>query len=126
MWLLMLTCCLPTALATPAGGQYQGRIRSLCQFFNSTDMLLEMALLEEDDSSWTLLPHSGSSSGSRPAAVGDVAEEEVYEYERYLPLRGWSAEHLSGLTDPRHYMWQSNGNKGSSSFPKVALPQVGR
>jgi hypothetical protein len=58
--------------------------------------------------------------------VGDVAEEEVYEYERYLPLRGWSAEHLSGLTDPRHYMWQSNGNKGSSSFPKVALPQVGR
>jgi hypothetical protein len=90
-------------------------------------MLLEVALLEEDDSSWTLLPHSSSGSGaaSKAAAVGDVVEEEVFEYERYLPLRGWSADHLSGLTDPAHYMWQSNSNRRSSTFPKVALPQVG-
>jgi hypothetical protein len=86
-------------------------------------MLLEVALLEEDDSSWTLLPHSSSSSAAKAAAVGDVVE--VFEYERYLPLRGWSADHLSGLTDPAHYMWQSNSNRRSSTFPKVALPQVG-
>jgi hypothetical protein len=88
-------------------------------------MLLEVALLEEDDSSWTLLPHSSSSAAAKAAAVGDAVEEEVFEYERYLPLRGWSADHLSGLTDPAHYMWQSNSNRRSSTFPKVALPQVG-
>lgn len=113
-------------LCHAAGGQYQARIRSLCQFFNSTDMLLEVALLEEDDTGWTMLPYSatGTSPRSSPAAVGDVVEEEVFEYERYLPLRGWSPDHLKGL-DPHRYCRQRSSGKGSTTFPKVQLPQVG-
>jgi vacuolar protein sorting-associated protein 13A/C len=107
----------------------------LCQFFNATDMALEVALLEEDDStSWTLLPATaapgqgsgsggGGGGGSAPAAVGDVAEEEVFEYERYLPMRGWSPDHLGGL-DPRRYSRFRNGAASSIGFPKVPLPQV--
>lgn len=120
LWIVLLRC---------AGGQYSARIRSLCQFFNSTDMTLEVALLEEDDSTWTVLPYSASAGGGSPGsgpkrpAVGDVMEEEVFEYERYLPLRGWSPDHLKGL-DPHRYCRQRDGSRGSSSFPKVQLPQV--
>lgn len=109
-----------------AGGQYQGRIRSLCQFFNSTDLVLEVALLQDDDTSWTVLPQSASQASSRSssqAMVGDVVEEEVFEYERYLPLRGWSADHLSSL-DPRQYSRFRNGSKSTSAFPRVPLQPV--
>jgi vacuolar protein sorting-associated protein 13A/C len=122
---------LPCPANTTTGGQYHGRIRSLCQFFNATGMLLEVALLDEDDAaSWLLLPLSASSSAGASqqgpggaAAVGDVIEEEVFEYERYLPLRGWSPDHLKGL-DPRRYSRFRNGSHSSVSFPKVQLPQV--
>jgi vacuolar protein sorting-associated protein 13A/C len=112
--------------ALRVGGQYQGRIRSLCQFYNATDLVLEVALLQDDDTSWTLLPTSASSSSSRPGGpgnVGDVVEEEVFEYERYLPLRGWSASHLSAL-DPRQFSRFRNGSNGTSSFPRVPLAPV--
>lgn len=114
-----------------AGGKYQARLRSLCQFTNATDMALEVALLEEEDAAWTLLPHAAGSaaagslsgaSGGRPA-LGDVVEEEVFEYERYVPLRGWSADNLRGL-DPHRYSRQRDGRRGTDTFPKVPLPQV--
>lgn len=88
--------------------------------------MLEVALLEEDDSAWTLLPYTaggGSSPGQKRPAVGDVVEEEVFEYERYLPLRGWSPDHLKGL-DPHRYSRHKDGSRGSSSFPRVPLSQV--
>lgn len=109
------------------GGQYSARIRSLCQFTNNTDMVLEVALLEEDDTSWTVLPSTaiaGGTTGQKRPAVGDVMEEEVFEYERYLPLRGWSADHLKGL-DPHRYSRNRDGSRGTTSFPKVPLPPVG-
>lgn len=147
-----LSCAFVTLANINAGGQYQGRIRSLCQFFNSTDLVLEVALLQDDDTSWTLLPQqqqqqsssaggasfssaagrlSGSSQQAASAAslssssgrVGDVVEEEVFEYERYLPLRGWSPDHLSSL-DPRQYCRSRNGSHGTNSFPRVPLPPV--
>jgi hypothetical protein len=109
-----------------AGGQYQGRIRSLCQFFNTTDLLLEVALLQDDDTAWTLLPTTASQgplqSGSK-ANLGEVVEEEVFEYERYLPLRGWSPNHLSSL-DPRQFSRYRSGAHSSSNFPRVPLPAV--
>jgi hypothetical protein len=56
-------------------------------------------------------------------AAATQAEEEVFEYERYLPLRGWSGDHLRGF-DPHHYSRQRNGARGSDTFPRVALPEV--
>lgn len=95
-------------------------------------MTLEVALLEEDDNSWTVLPHNAASGGgSSPAAaqkrpaVGEVVVEDVFEYERYLPLKGWSPDHLKGL-DPHRYSRQRDGSRGSTSFPKVQLPPVSK
>jgi hypothetical protein len=109
-----------------AGGQYQGRLRSLCQFHNSTDLVLEVALLEDSSDSWNYLPITAgfnSSSSSSKATIGEEVEEEVFEYERYLPLLGWSADHLKGL-DPHRYSRDRTGRRGTTTFPKVPLPQV--
>jgi vacuolar protein sorting-associated protein 13A/C len=117
-------CC--PALILAAGGQYQGRIRSLCQFFNTTDLLLEVALLQDDDTAWTLLPTTASQGPLQTglkANLGEVMEEEVFEYERYLPLRGWSPNHLSSL-DPRQFSRYRSGAHSSSNFPRVPLPAV--
>jgi vacuolar protein sorting-associated protein 13A/C len=118
-------CAVPVLGVCLAGGQYQGRIRSLCQFYNSTDLVLEVALLQDEDTAWTMLPTTASQSSrsSSQANVGEVTEEEVFEYERYLPLRGWSPNHLSAL-DPRQFSRFRNGSNGTSSFPRVPLPQV--
>lgn len=82
--MLLLIAASKHTNAPPAGGQYQGRIRSLCQFFNSTDMVLEVALLEEEDSlTWTLLPTTASQAPAQAgaaASVGDVMEEEVRKH----------------------------------------------
>ena len=138
---------------------------------NVTDLLLEVAILEDHDSGYTVIPHvstggsSGSpsltaiSSGSRsslppagpgrksplslgPAgtssmgvssggfgetsssAVGEAAEEQVFEYERYLPLRGWSYTHLLP-SDPKRYSRLASGGRSSDELPKIMLPQVG-
>jgi vacuolar protein sorting-associated protein 13A/C len=55
--------------------------------------------------------------------VGEVTEEEVFEYERYLPLRGWSPNHLSSL-DPHQFSRYRNGSHSISAFPRVPLPPV--
>lgn len=86
-------------------------------------------MLQDEDTSWTMLPTSassqqqGSSRAGGQGSVGEVVEEEVFEYERYLPLRGWSASHLSSL-DPYQFSRNRNGSRSSSAFPRVPLPQV--
>ncbi len=44
------------------GGTRQELLRSLCQFVNTTKLPLEVALLEEPDDSWTMLPLAHSSA----------------------------------------------------------------
>lgn len=91
--------------------------------------MLEVSLLEDDDSSWTMLPQAasqgipGRAGSSLGGAGGGEVEEEVFQYERYLPLRGWSADHLSAL-DPREYSRYRNGANSTSNFPKVPLSAV--
>lgn len=51
-----------------AVGAYHVQLRSLCCFFNDTDMALEVALLEDSDSSYTMVPHASSAGSFQSAA----------------------------------------------------------
>jgi hypothetical protein len=159
--------CFPVLFAA---GCYQLYLRSLCCFVNDTDLLLEVAILEDQDSGYTVIPHmstggstssqslsaisSSSSRGNLPpvgpgrksplplgpggsssfssggfgdasgGTVGETAEEQMFEYERYIPLRGWSYTHLLP-SDPKRYSRLATGGRSSDELPKIMLPQVG-
>jgi hypothetical protein len=51
-------------------GAYHVALRSLCCFYNDTDMPLEVALLEDSDSSYTMVPHASSASSYQSASSG--------------------------------------------------------
>lgn len=47
----------------------------------------------------------------------------MFEYERYVPLRGWSPNNLLAV-DPSRYSRSRSGAHSTNSFPAVALPMV--
>ena len=61
----------------------------------------------------------GVETGSWQAPV----EEEVFENERYIPIRGWSSRNLTPL-DRRRFSRGRDQAIGDSTteFPKVPLP----
>lgn len=53
----------------------------------------------------------------------DVVEEEVFENERYIPIRGWSSRNLNPLTDRKRYsLGRNSGAQSVSEIPKIQLP----
>jgi hypothetical protein len=100
-------------------GTHQSRLRTLCQFVNATDMPLEVALLEEEDSGWQVLPAGRGAGGGD----GQVVEEEVFESERHLPFGGWSYKNLLAV-DPRRYSRFRDGRRSVDAFPTVVLTTV--
>lgn len=100
-----------------AAGVRREVLRSLCQVSNTTALPLEVCLVDEDeDAGWQeVAARAGSVSGSLSA---DLVEEEVFENERWLALKGWSPANLLP-TDPPRYQYARGGG---STFPTVHLP----
>jgi hypothetical protein len=106
-----------------AHGTRRELLRALCQLVNTTELTLEAALIEVEDSDWHMV---AARSGSVSAAVSaDSVEEEVFENERFArggALSGqgaaWSASNLAS-GDPRHFQYALHD---TDSFPKVDPP----
>lgn len=49
-------------------------------------------------------------------------EEEVFENERYMPIRGWSSRNLLPTDRSRFTHGRSQGAQSTTEFPKVHLP----
>ena len=107
-------------------------LRSLCQVVNATQLNLEVALAPVADDDWQQVPVASSSrtslssrpsSSSRASSVGEIVEEEVFENERFLPIRGWSSGNLLP-TDRRRYSHgrQQPAAGSTSDFPRIQLP----
>ena len=62
---------------------------------------------------------SSSSSGSS----GSVMEIEVFENERYLPLKGWGSKGHLLPTDRSKYSLGRRNAKSQMDFPVYPLPQ---
>ena len=53
-----------------------------------------------------------------------MAEEEIFENERYIPIRGWSSNNLNPLTDRKRYsLGRSSGSRSVSEIPKLPLEE---
>ncbi|KAK9819963.1 hypothetical protein WJX72_004515 [[Myrmecia] bisecta] len=121
-------------------------LRALCQVVNTTELRLEVALAEVADPEWQVLPRGASLAGRSLSLTGgprsatssasdlartststprsEVVEEEAFENERYIPLRGWDA--YSGpmlLPTDRRRFTKREGSQSSSQFPEVNLPE---
>ncbi len=101
---------------------HETSLRAPAQFVNSTDMLLEVSLYDDEDASWQVLPTARGAT-QQNASIGEVVEEEVFEYERYVPMLGWSPNNLMPV-DPNRYSRARNGSRSSSDFPSISLPRV--
>jgi vacuolar protein sorting-associated protein 13A/C len=62
------------------------------------------------------------SYGNTPPLQAPV-EEEVFENERYIPIRGWSSRNLTPL-DRRRFSYGRDQaiNDSTTAFPRVPLP----
>lgn len=64
----------------------------------------------------------GPAEGAKAGGSGgyEVAEEEVFENEVFVPLKGWSVPNARGPADWDHYNRGRANNAGSSpAFPQV-------
>jgi len=51
-----------------------------------------------------------------------VTEEQLFEYERFMPLAGWSSRHLLP-TERNRYSRQEDGMHSTNNFPQIRLPE---
>jgi len=65
----------------------------------------------------------GGASSSRDGPSGSVLEIEVYENERYLPLKGWGSNGHLLPTDRSKYSLGRRNAKSQMDFPVFPLPQ---
>ena len=65
----------------------------------------------------------GGASTSREASSGSVMEIEVFENERYLPLKGWGSKGHLLPTDRSKYSLGRRNAKSQMDFPVYPLPQ---
>ncbi|KAL4443584.1 hypothetical protein ABPG75_011321 [Micractinium tetrahymenae] len=103
-----------------ANGTRREVLRALCQVVNSTELTLEVCLVDVEDSDWQMVAaRSGSLSGTFSA---DSVEEEVFENERFARSATgaqWAAANLRP-EDPRRYQYAL---QQSDAFPKVDPPR---
>lgn len=97
-------------------------VRSLCQLFNATLVPHEVCIVMRDQA-W--VQDLRTAADLAPSVRHDedftlLADEEVFENQRFMPLRGWNHSFLSRLE--RQRFSDRLGVKSSASFPEVPLP----
>ena len=65
----------------------------------------------------------GGAGSSRDGFSGSVMEIEVFENERYLPLKGWGSKGHLLPTDRSKYSLGRRNAKSQMDFPVFQLPQ---
>ncbi|KXZ49125.1 hypothetical protein GPECTOR_23g54 [Gonium pectorale] len=110
-----------------SGGAVVELLRSRAVLRNGTGLPLEVALAFSGPTAAAVATAGGAMSGRSGAmALGPDGRplpvcEEVFETQRYLPLRGWSCMNLLPH-ESRAYSRDSRGGGGSGTFPLVPLP----
>ncbi|KAK9908805.1 hypothetical protein WJX75_003140 [Coccomyxa subellipsoidea] len=104
------------------GGVKREVLRSLCQLVNDTQLRLEVALV--GDSSRSRSSSASSSRGfgrqeSMRESQSDAKEEEIFENERFLPIKGWG----NSLPTERKRYSTRDGSQSAAEFPSLPLPQ---
>lgn len=52
-----------------------------------------------------------------------MVEREVFEHERFIPLKGWGAKGHFLPGDRKRYTLAPNASDGAMEFPNVHLPE---
>jgi hypothetical protein len=105
-------------------------LRSPLTVRNNTHITMQVSLVpatsaERKSKSSLPLSRSWSRSRDEPLAEGQRRTEEVFENQRYQPLRGWGSSYPGHLlpTDRRRYS-RADGSRGSKDFPQID-PAIG-
>lgn len=120
------------------GGVRREVLRSLFQFVNTTQLVLEVCLIKVDgalgggpNGGWTMLQRWSGNEGStgssntipqqpKQKAAPTTEEAVVFEHQRFIMLRGWSHSNLLP-TDRNRYSQYLDGSDSRDSFPQVPL-----
>lgn len=95
-------------------------LRSNVTLRNATDRPLAAMLRPLS----TLLRSTTHEQSPQRVSSATTVTEEVFENQRYLPLRLWSSQHLlPAATGERAAFSTRDGNGGGSSLPAVPLPK---
>ncbi|DBB13386.1 TPA: hypothetical protein ACH3X3_005119 [Trebouxia sp. C0006] len=108
-------------------------LRSLCQLVNTSELALEVCVVDLAESDWQMLPRQARSissdqvqmqhqqSLSKRGSGVNVTEEQLFEHERFMPLAGWSSRRLLP-TERNRYSRQEDGMNSTNTFPQIRLP----
>ncbi|KAK9834254.1 hypothetical protein WJX81_000411 [Elliptochloris bilobata] len=107
--------------STFEGGSKRELLRALCQVENGTELALEVALAELPPGERPRSDDGGSTGAAQPSPRADVVAEEVFENERFMPLRGWGARG-NLLPGERGRFSTRSGARSWPDFPDVRLP----
>lgn len=96
-------------------------IRSLVSVLNQTDFSIELCLFSESSNSQ--VENSNDHWQCDEQQISDnIAQDEVFENEKYHPLLGWGSSFPGHLSPSDPGRWSMRDDSSSQDFPEIQLP----
>ena len=83
-------------------------------------LLLPQLLVDVDFPSHTLIQASPAPLPLQRASGGQAVEEEVWEHQRFFPVRGWTS---TLPTERKRFARNEDGSGSQHKFPQVDPPE---